>query len=143
MKWFFLTSLFISSIFSNTAYVMKEDQNIDQLLSRTLAFNKEREWEQFRSPKNLAMNLATEVGELIEPFRWLTEEQSYQLDEKALEEVRDEIGDVFRNLVYLSHKLGIDPVQAAHQKLEKMESKYPKDLSRGKILKYTAYEDVE
>lgn len=114
--------------------------SINDFVEKLLAFYKERDWEQFHSPKNMVMDLASEVGELVEPFRWLTEHQSSNLNSKALEEVRDEIGDVFTVLVYLSHLLGIDPLQAAHAKLEKIGIKYPANLCRGKVDKYTAYE---
>jgi GMP synthase (glutamine-hydrolysing) len=109
------------------------------LLEKLLNFYQRRDWEQFHSPKNLVMDLASEVGELVDPFRWLSEEQSYHLDPKTLEEVRDEIGDVFKILVYLSYKLGIDPIDATCKKLAKMEQKYPEEACRGKALKYTSY----
>ena len=109
-------------------------------LEKLHQFNKERDWEQFHSPKNLAMDLATEVGELLEHFRWVTEEESYALDPKTLDAVRDEIGDVFKAILYLSDKLGIDPLQAASDKLEKVGKKYPAEKCRGKVSKYTAYE---
>ncbi len=112
----------------------------DTLLSKLLAFFQERDWEKFHSPKNLVMDLASEVGELVDPFRWLTEEESKNLDEKTRASVEDEIGDIFLVLQYLSHKLGINPEKSAHKKLEKIRKKYPADLSRGKNLKYTAYE---
>jgi len=116
---------------------------LDPLIAKLLAFYRERDWEQFHSPKNIVMDLASEVGELIEPFRWLTEQQSYHLDEAALEQVRDEIGDVFIVLNYLAYKLGIDPIEASNQKLKKIGENYPVALSRGKALKYTAYQSVK
>src|SRR5437016_2375411 len=119
---------------------MENNQDLERLLAKLLCFYKEREWEQFHSPKNLVMDLASEAGELVEPFRWLTEQQSYALDEKTLQEVKDEIADVFKIIIYLAHKLGIDPIQATYQKLEKMNQKYPADACRGKALKYTTYE---
>lgn len=115
------------------------DGKLLTLLEKILDFYRAREWEQFHSPKNLAMVLASEMGELVEPFRWLTEAQSYHLDGKTLEEVSDEIGDLFIILVYLSHKLGIDPIEASHKKLAKLDKKYPEEASRGKCLKYTHY----
>lgn len=115
------------------------DSELRALLQKMLDFYRRRDWEQFHSPKNLVIDLASEIGELVEPFRWLTEEQSYHLDPKTRENVRDEIGDVFRVLVYLSYKLGIDPIQASTKKLSKMEQKYPEEASRGKTLKYTEY----
>ncbi len=119
------------------------DHNLERLLEAILSFYKKRDWEQFHSPKNLVMDLASEMGELVEPFRWLTESQSYQLDEGVLESVKDEIADVFRIIVYLSHKLGIDPIEATYQKLQKMNAKYPAEVCRGKALKYTAYTTQE
>jgi dCTP diphosphatase len=95
------------------------------LLEKMLDFYRKRNWEPFHSPKNLAMALASEVGELVHCFRWLTEAQSYDLDPKILEEVRGEIADVFQLLVHLSCTLGIDPIEATHKKLAKLERKYP------------------
>ncbi len=126
--------------FKNLERSLTESKQIESLLKKQLAFYEERNWAQFHSPKNLAMNLACEVGELIEPFRWLTEKQSGELDQKNLQAVQEEIGDVLMVLLHLSHTLGIDPVQAAHNKLAKMGEKYPAEQCRGKALKYTAYE---
>ena len=86
------------------------------------------------------MDLASEVGELLDLFRWMLEEESYHPDPKTLEEIRDEAADIFKAILYFSHKLNIDPIEAAYQKLEKMKKKYPVALCRGKSLKYTAYE---
>jgi len=105
----------------------------------TRAVYNERDWQQFHSPKNIVMDLTSEVGELAEHFRWLTEEQSRRLDEEQLAEVSDEIADVFKAILYLAHQLGVDPIRASFKKLEKMEQKYPAEKSRGKALKYTAY----
>lgn len=97
----------------------------------------ERNWMQFHSPKNLVMDLTSEVGELAELFRWLTEEESYIKEPKALDAVRDEIGDVLNTLLYLANRLGIDPLEAANQKLDKLALKYPVDKAHGKRIKYT------
>jgi dCTP diphosphatase len=103
------------------------------------AFIEERDWEQFHSPKNLAMALSVEVAEVIEHFQWLTEEQSRNLPPEKLAEVREEIGDVMIYLIELSDKLGIDPVEAAKVKVEINGQKYPADLVKGKASKYTEY----
>ncbi len=112
----------------------------EKVLASLLEFYKVREWEQYHSPKNLVMDLASEAGELLDLFRWVSEEQSYHPDPKTMQAVRDEIADVFKAILYLSHKLKIDPIEAAYQKFEKMKQKYPVDKCRGKPLKYTAYE---
>lgn len=113
------------------------------LLERMLAFYSERDWSQFHSPKNLAMNLGVEVGELMDHFRWLTEPQSFIESPKKLDEVRDEIGDVFLVLLHLAHVLGIEPIEAAHDKLSKIGKKYPVEKCKGLSHKYTEYEVVE
>lgn len=101
-------------------------------LQKLNAFYEERDWKQFHSPKNLAMGVASEAGELLQPFRFLTEMESGNLDPKTLELVKDEIGDVFIFLAYLSDHLGLDAIEAAEAKLEKAGKKYPVELYRGK-----------
>lgn len=96
-----------------------------QLLKKIREFNRERNWERFHTPKNIAMALSVEAAEITECFQWLTQEQSAALDDKRKEAVRDEIGDVLIYLVNLADKLGIDPIQAAIDKIEKNRLKYP------------------
>ena len=103
------------------------------------AFIAERDWEQFHSPKNLAMALSVEVAEVVEHFQWLTEGQSRNLSPEKLAEVRAEIGDVMIYLTELADKLGVDPVEAAKAKLEINGQKYPAELAKGKASKYTEY----
>lgn len=112
----------------------------EQVLASLLECYSERDWEQFHSPKNLVMGLASEVGEVLDLFRWMTEEQSHCPDPMILQEIRDEVADVFQAVLYLAHKLNIDPIDAAFHKIEEMKRKYPVDKCRGKALKYTAYE---
>ena len=102
-------------------------------------FTEDRDWQQFHSPKNLAMALSVEVAEFVEHFQWLTEEQSRDLPPQKLAEVREEIGDVMIYLVELADKLGIDPIEAAKAKVEINGQKYPTDLVKGKASKYTEY----
>lgn len=123
--------------FSGTSHVAPPIQG---LLERLLAFYSEREWKQFHSPKNLAMNLGVEAGELMEHFRWLTEPQSYVESPEILQEIQDEIGDVFMQLIHLSHALGIDPIKASHEKLTKIAAKYPVEKCKGLSHKYTKYQ---
>ncbi len=103
------------------------------------AFIRERDWEQFHSPKNLAMALSVEVAEILEHFQWLTEEQSHNLPPEKLAELREEIGDVMIYLIELADNLGIDPVEAAKAKVEINGQKYPAELVRGNASKYTEY----
>jgi dCTP diphosphatase len=92
----------------------REDLDLEDFRSANGAFNRERDWEQFHSPKNLAMALSVEVSEVVEHFQWLTEEQSQNIPPETLVEVREEIGDAMIYLVELAEKLGIDPVEAAN-----------------------------
>jgi dCTP diphosphatase len=112
---------------------------MQELILQLREFARERKWEQFHSPKNLSMALSVEVSEIMEHFQWLTEEQSKQLDSIKLEKVKDEIGDVLIFLTNLADKLGIDPVKAAKDKIEKNKKKYPADVVKGKADKYTEY----
>ena len=112
---------------------------MDNLRNAIDAFIAERDWQQFHSPKNLAMALSVEVAEIVEHFQWLTEEQSKHLSPEKLAEVREEVGDVMIYMIELAQKLGIDPVEAAKAKLEINRQKYPAALVKGKAAKYTEY----
>jgi dCTP diphosphatase len=118
----------------------REDLGLEKLRNAIDTFIADRDWEQFHSPKNVAMALSVEVAEIVEHFQWLTEEQSKNLPPKILAEVREEIGDVMIYLTELAQKLGIDPVEAARAKVEINSRKYPADLVKGKASKYTEYQ---
>lgn len=90
------------------------------------AFNNERNWERYHSPKNLAMALTVECAELSEHFQWLNEEESRTPDPETLEKIREEIGDVQIYLACLADKLGINPIDAARAKMIKNAEKYPR-----------------
>jgi NTP pyrophosphatase (non-canonical NTP hydrolase) len=109
------------------------------LKERLRRFAAERDWDQFHSPKNLAMALVVEAAELVEHFQWLTEEQSGTLPEDKKGEVEAELADILIYLVRIADKLEIDLYQAALQKLEHNAGKYPADQVRGLAKKYTEY----
>ncbi|GED41462.1 nucleotide pyrophosphohydrolase [Cobetia marina] len=102
-------------------------------------FSAERDWDQFHSPKNLAMALTVEAAELQECFQWLTEAQSRELDEQQLAAVRDEIADVQLYLVRLAGKLNVDIEAACRAKMEKNAEKYPVEEVRRSTAKYTNF----
>ena len=110
-----------------------------QLVIRQFAVD--RDWEQFHSPKNLAMALSAEAGELLEQFQWLTEEDSLNLGSKKLEEVRQEMADVFIYLLRIADQLDVDLLQAARDKIEINNAKYPAEKVRGSSAKYSEYDD--
>ena len=99
-------------------------------------FAKERDWQQFHTPKNLASALVVEAGEVLEHFQWMTPEQSRQLAPDRRDAVGAEIADVLLYLIQLANALGIDPIVAAQAKLELNASRYPVDRSRGNSRKY-------
>jgi NTP pyrophosphatase (non-canonical NTP hydrolase) len=109
------------------------------LQQRLAAFAAARDWDQFHSPKNLAMALSVEAAELVEEFQWLTEEQSRRLDTERRERVRLELADVFIYLLRVADKLGVDLLQAADDKIALNERKYPAERVRGDSRKYDEY----
>lgn len=115
------------------------DTFLDETRARLREFARERDWDQFHSPKNLAMALAAEAGELIEHFQWISEGDSYKLDASAKAEVEHEIADVMLYLIRLADRLDIDVADAVDKKLAVNEAKYPQDLVRGSAKKYTEY----
>ena len=108
--------------------------DIKEIQDKLAKFAEERDWDQFHSPKNLAMALTSEVGELNELFQWLTEEQSNNVDN---DEIRQEIADIFIYLLRLSDKLDIDIEEAVREKIEINAKRYPVDLAKGNAIKYS------
>lgn len=101
-------------------------------------FSKQRDWDQFHTPKNLIIALTAEVGELAEHFQWKNpreiEEASKNPDEKNM--ISDEIADVLSYLLRLSDKLDIDISDAFWKKIKKNAAKYPVEASKGRSTKY-------
>jgi dCTP diphosphatase len=95
-----------------------------------------RDWQQFHTPKNLAMALCVEAAELLEQFQWLTPDQCARLDSRRRQAVADEIADVLMYLTRLADVLQIDPLDAAQRKLRLNERKYPVAKSKGHARKY-------
>lgn len=112
---------------------------LQDLQSRLRQFAIDRDWEQFHAPKNLAMALAVEAGELMEHYQWLSEEQSENLDQQQLQTVGFEVADVFIFTVRLADRMGIDLADLVEKKIKINEEKYPADKVRGSAKKYTEY----
>ena len=108
------------------------------LKERVALFAKERDWEKFHSPKNLTMALAARVGELIENFQWLTQDESRSLTPTKLKQVK-ELADILIYLVRVSDTLGIDLIDATFRKVAINSKKYPAKYVRGSAKKYTEY----
>ncbi len=112
---------------------------IQWLTQRIQEFVDERNWDQFHSPKNLAMAISVEVAELVEIFQWMTETESENLDRYKKQAAEEEIADVMTYLIRLSDRLDINLVTAVERKLEINKKKYPADLVRGRSQKYSEY----
>jgi dCTP diphosphatase len=104
----------------------EDADSLQELRTRLRSFARARDWEQFHTPKNLAMALAGEVGELVEVFQWLTPEQAAMvMDSERADDVRDELADVLIYLVRLADVLAVDLAEAASTKMERNEARYP------------------
>ena len=115
------------------------DTLISSLQESLRKFVRERDWEQFHTPKNLAMALTVEAGELQEIFQWLTDQQSSDLSVRQRQHVQEEMADVLLYLCRLADVLDIDLQDAALAKLKLNAEKYPADQVRGKSTKYSEY----
>ena len=113
--------------------------SLADLQSRLRTFTAAREWDQFHTPKNLAMALCGEAGELIAELQWLADDGIADgLAQGALaERLLGEAADVLLYLIRFTDVCGIHLVQAAQDKIELNESRYPEELARGTAAKYT------
>jgi NTP pyrophosphatase (non-canonical NTP hydrolase) len=114
-----------------------EIDSLAALRLRIREFAEARAWERYHTPKNLVMALSVEASELLEPFQWLTAEQSLQLNAEQHEAVRQEIADVLIYLTRLADLLDIDLLDAAADKLAINARKYPVEKAHGNALKYS------
>ena len=115
----------------------RNDDTMNSLIQQIRIFAQERDWQQFHSPKNLAMALSVESSEIVEIFQWLTQEQSRNLDADKKAHLEEEIGDVMIYLTNLADKFGIDPLLSAKKKIKLNDEKYPVDKVRGTAKKYS------
>jgi dCTP diphosphatase len=111
--------------------------DIEDLKQKLRRFADARDWTQFHSPKNLAMALCGEAGELAAQFQWLTEAESANPTGKALRQIKDEIADVQLYLIQLADKLDVDIHKECARKLRDNARKYPVKKSKGNAKKYT------
>lgn len=115
------------------------DSLID-LRTRVNQFVTERDWAQFHSPKNLAMAMIVEAGEVVEHFQWMTEQESRHLGAESKEQVGQELADTFVYLLRIAEVCGIDLIEATNKKIDLNAKKYPVEKAKGSNAKYTTYE---
>jgi NTP pyrophosphatase (non-canonical NTP hydrolase) len=111
-----------------------------QTVQKLIDFRRERDWEQFHTPKDLAISLSIEASELLEWFQWNNEEQITQkLNSDKREALEDEVADVVAYLTYLCHDLDIDINKVVEAKIIKNALKYPIEKVKGRSDKYDEY----
>lgn len=102
----------------------------DETIKRIIRFTKERDWDQFHSPQNLAKSISIEAGELLECFQW----DGVHYDRDA---VKEELADVMNYCILLADKLNLDLDQIINEKIDQNAQKYPVDKAKGTSKKYT------
>jgi dCTP diphosphatase len=107
---------------------------VESLIAELRAFVAERDWQQFHDPKNLAMLLASEAGELLAEYRWVanTAADAHSAAPEARARITAEIGDVGIALILLCDRIGVDLATAITDKLAVNRRRYPPEQSRGK-----------
>ncbi len=111
--------------------------SLEELQKKIIAFRDARDWKQFHTPKDLAIGLTLEAGEVAEHFLWKTDEQLKEYIQTHKEEIGDELGDVLYFLLLIANDFDINLLEAANKKIDKTELKYPVEKSKGKNVKYT------
>ncbi len=113
------------------------DKELENIIRELLKFRRERDWEQFHKPKDLAISIVLEAAELLEEFQWKTDEEIKEyLAEAGFKNVKDEVADIAIYILLLSHDLGIDLAQAIKDKLKENAKKYPVAKAKGSAKKY-------
>jgi len=115
-------------------------ESLASLRDRLREFAKEREWDQYHTPKNLSMALIAEAAELVEHFQWVDGDQSHLLEDKTRQSVEEELADILIYLVRISDKLEVNLLEAAERKIAINAKKYPAEKVRGSAKKYTEYD---
>lgn len=103
--------------------------SLEQVKQRIDKFNKDRDWEQFHTPSNLAKSISIEANELLECFQW--SDSNYDI-----ESVKEELADVMNYCIQMSMVLGVDIIDIINSKMDKTEKKYPVDKAKGVATKY-------
>jgi NTP pyrophosphatase (non-canonical NTP hydrolase) len=112
--------------------IPKQTTIIDQLTQEIIKFRDDRNWEQYQSPKNLALGILIEAGELAEHFHYLEGKELKQYIKTFKKEIGEELSDVLYWVLLMAHDLDIDIIKAFHQKMKKNAKKYPAKNGVGK-----------
>jgi NTP pyrophosphatase (non-canonical NTP hydrolase) len=110
---------------------------LEEMIRRIVEFRDARDWEQFHTPKNLAIKLSVEAAELLELFVWRKDDEMEEVVEAKRERLREELGDVLIISLLLAHDLGMDVYDLVMEKLRVDEQKYPVEKFKGRCEKYS------
>ena len=116
-----------------------EKSEVNELMLALRKFAKDRDWEQFHSPKNLSMALSVEAAELLEHFQWAAEEATYKLADAKHKLVAYELADIFIYILRLCDQLNVDLVNVTKEKMAINEQRYPVSKVKGSSKKYSEY----
>ena len=118
---------------------MDGEASVQSLKDTVKKFCDERDWDQFHSPKELAIGVITEASELLEHFRFKTDKEIAQMlaDPKKRESISEEMADTLYFLLRMSQLYEIDLSEAFTRKMSKNEKNYPLEKTKGKNVKYT------
>lgn len=107
-------------------------------LQAALAFRRERAWEEFHTPQNLAIAISVEAGELLEQFQWRRPDEASPTDVRRAA-IEEEVADIVILLSYLVNDLGMELDEIVRRKLALNAARYPIEQSRGNAMKYTEF----
>ena len=112
-------------------------KSIGDLTKRIIAFRNARDWKQFHNPKDVALSLVLEAGEVMEHFQWKNQKEIEKYIKTNKAEIGEELADVLYWVLLMSHNLKIDVLDALEKKIKKNEDKYPVEKAKGRHTKYT------
>jgi len=115
--------------------------DIKELEEKVIDFRDQRDWAKYHNPKDLAISLSLEAGELLEIFQWKSQDEVelIKTDPKQRQGVKEELGDILIYALTMAHEFGFDPAEVILEKVEINDKKYPVEKARGRADKYTAY----
>lgn len=111
-------------------------KSITNLTKRIIAFRDARDWKQFHNPKDVALSLVLEAGEVMEHFQWKNKEEMEKYVKENKTAIGEELADVLYWILLMSHDLNIDALDALENKIKINEDKYPVEKAKGKHTKY-------
>ena len=111
-------------------------KNLEAVIKRILAFREARDWKQFHNPKDMALSLVLEAGEVLEHFQWKNKEEVEKYAKTNKDDIGEELVDVLYWVLLMSHDLHIDIFDAFEKKMQKTEKKYPVAKAKSRHTKY-------